>query len=118
MSIEYHAWIALATSHEEWDDGDLEQGYSQVEQMLARADAEEGHWGLLTDSSMLPRLVYLNCIDADSITNPLDLMADIAVVFDRAYGELAAFNAPTLDVWWNPAGVERYVLAESPDVCS
>lgn len=112
MSIEYHGWIVLATSHENWDDGDLDQAYSQVGQLLARADPEEGHWALLTDARMLPRMVYLNCIDADSISIPADIIKGIAVVFDRAYGELVVFSGPSLDVWWTHSSVERYILAE------
>lgn len=112
MSTEYHGWIALATSRDDWDDGDLEEAYSKVERLLSRLNPEGGHWALLTDSGMLPRMVYLNCFDADSVTVPEELMKEVAIVFDRAYGELAVFNAPTPDALWHPAGVRRYVLAE------
>ncbi|HOI54377.1 MAG TPA: hypothetical protein PLP01_03940 [Phycisphaerae bacterium] len=112
MSIEYHGWIALATSRDDWDDGDLQEAYSKVEQLLSQVNPEEGHWAVLTDSRMLPRMVYLNCTDTDSVTVPAALMKDIAAVFDKAYGELAALSVPTVDVRWSPARVEHYVLAE------
>jgi len=61
---------------------------------------------------MLPRMVHLNCTDADSAIVPAALTEDIAAVFDGAYGEWATLNAPTVDVQWRSARVEHYVPAE------
>jgi hypothetical protein len=33
MSIEYHGWIVLAKSSDDWDDGDFAEGFDQSQGM-------------------------------------------------------------------------------------
>lgn len=35
LAVEYYGWIALASSAEDWTDGDFEKSFSQVDSLLA-----------------------------------------------------------------------------------
>ncbi len=112
MSVEYHGWIALATSREDWDDGDLAEAYERVRRVLPLLNPEEGHWAIMTDAAVLPRMVYLNGFDVDSLDAPKKLVKEIAAVFDRAYGEVGALEMPSLSAPWTPSSVDRYAVVD------
>ena len=63
MSIEYHGWIVLATSQEDWSDGDFEKVYNRVTEVVKRLCADMGHEASLPDSDVMPRVLYLKGID-------------------------------------------------------
>ncbi len=109
-SIEYHGWIVLATSSSSWDDGDFEQAFDQVRQLLAGLPEEEGHSALFPDDSVLPWTVYLKGYDVESVDVPVGIMTSIAKILDGSYGELTTGDA---DGAWrcDSAHIRRYVLS-------
>lgn len=112
MSIEYHGWIVLATSQDDWDDGDFENAFCRVEGMLERLCPEEGHEALLADCAILPKVVYLKGVEVDSIDVVTNTLAEIGLVFDRAYGELAVLEETDRDECWSPSHIIRYLLVD------
>jgi hypothetical protein len=108
MSLEYHAWIVLATSDADWGDGDFKQAFDLVEKLLAGLSPEEGHSAIISGNEIYPRIVYLSACDVPSIEHPVEVMKRIAQVFDKAYGELVAGDVTEGD--WIPSRTDRYVL--------
>jgi len=108
MSLEYHAWIVLATSDADWGDGDFKQAFDRVERLLAGLSPKEGHSAIMSGNEIYPRIVYLSACDVQSIGQPIEVMKAIAQVFDKAYGELVAGDVTEGD--WIPSRTDRYVL--------
>lgn len=110
MSIEYHGWVALATSCQDWSDGDFEESFARVRDAIQALAPEQGHDPVMPRSELLPQMLYFSGYEADSIAPVLDVIREIAAVFDRAYGELVACNQPASSVGWDFSFVTRYRL--------
>jgi len=106
--MEYHGWIVLASSQDDWDDGDFERAFRQTGQLLNDLSAKEGHRAQITDGAIFPRMVHLGGYDVRSIDLPIRIIKSIAKVFDKAYGELASSDG-TADAW-NASHVKRQLL--------
>jgi hypothetical protein len=109
MSIEYHGWIALATSRQDWSDGDFEDGFQQVAKALVQLRPDEGHEPLMEDCELLPRIVYLKGMGAKSLDLVFRVIETVGCTFDRAYGELSAMEHD-LRAPWNSSLVSRYLV--------
>jgi hypothetical protein len=112
MTFEYHGWVALATSDLGWDDGDFERGFAKVQEIIARLTPAEGHYALFEETDLLPRMVHLNGCDVHSIERPEEVLKEIALVFNKAYGEIAVFQRGGMQDRWNESHVVRYVLSD------
>ena len=113
MSTEYHGWVALATSHDNWADSDFEEADRRVIASLRQLEAEDGHEAVLPDGMLLPRVVYFKGRDVKSLDSMLRVLQEIATAFDRAYGEVAAFdNNGDQDAHFDLALATRYRLFE------
>jgi hypothetical protein len=113
MGIEYHGWVALATSHDDWCDSDLEEGFRRVEERLQRLVVENGHDPVMPAWRVLPRMVYFKGNEAESVAPVLHVRQEVAAVFDKAYGELVAFdNKDGQDIRFDLALADRYRLVD------
>ncbi len=110
MSLEYHAWVVLATSDADWGDGDFKLAFDRVEKLLAGLSPQKGHIAIISGNEIYPRIVYLSACDVQSIEQPIEVMKRIAQVFDNAYGELVAGDVTEGD--WIPSRADRYVLTK------
>ena len=105
--LQYHGWIVLATSADDWDDGMWEEAIDKVRQLLVQLSPEKGHSGLVPPSDMGWQLVYLDGLTVDSIAPPLEVMTKIVKVCDASFGELVVLHGPDA-----PSVIERYRLAD------
>lgn len=113
MAIEYHGWIVLATSQEAWCDGDFDEAVRQVGEVLEPLNQELGHDPLMPDAVRLPQMVYLKGCEADSLASVLNAAREIGSIFDRAYGEILAFDdRGDQRSCWDFSLATRYRLAE------
>jgi hypothetical protein len=92
MAIEYHGWIVLAASQEAWSDGDFEEAVRQARDVLEPLSRQLEHDPLMPDAVKLPQMVYLKGCEADSLAPVLNAAREIGSIFDRAYGEILAFD--------------------------
>ena len=92
MGVEYHGWVALATSQDDWNDGDFEEGFHRVRELLRDLVVENGHEPLMPDGTLLPQMIYLKGSQAGSLAPVLHILQEITAVFDKSYGELAVFD--------------------------
>jgi hypothetical protein len=112
MSIEYHGWVVLATSQDDWSDDAFESGYGQVAQAAASLPRDAGHEAVLPDCEVLPRVLYLKGNQVGSLDPVLRAMQQVGGLFDRAYGELAIFEEDRLSSRWDSSVVTRYFLTD------
>jgi hypothetical protein len=96
MSIEYHGWVVLATSQDNWGDDDFENGYEGVVQAVERLRSDEGHEPLLPDCDVLPRVLYLKGSQVESLDLVFQAIEEVGALFDRAYGELTVLKEGVL----------------------
>jgi hypothetical protein len=92
MTMEYHGWVVLATSQDEWSDGDFEEAVRQVEQVIRTLRPEDGHDPAMPEGELLPRVVYLKGIGVASENTALQVLRKIGEVMDRSYGEIVVFD--------------------------
>ena len=92
MTIEYHGWVALATSQENWSDGDFEEACQQVSKVIRSLCPEQGHDPSMPDCQNVPQMVYLKGIAVESKAPVIRVLEQIGAVFDRAYGEIVIFK--------------------------
>lgn len=92
MGIEYHGWVALATSHDDWCNADFAEGFRRVRESLQRLVAENGHDPVMPDWRALPQMVYAKGNEAESAAPVLHVIQEVGAVFDKAYGELVVFD--------------------------
>jgi len=92
MTIEYHGWVALATSQTEWSDSDFEDAFRQVESLIRTLPAENGHDPIMPEGTLLPRVVYFKGIGVESVTPVVRVVEMIAKVLDQSYGEITVFE--------------------------
>ncbi len=109
MSIEYHGWVALATSQADWSDGELESGYQRVAQVIERLCPDDGHEAFLPVCHVLPRVLYLKVSCVESLGLVFRTIEEVVAVFDGAYGELVAGDS---EGRWDSSVVTRYRLAD------
>lgn len=95
MMIEYHGWIALATSQTDWSDGDFDAAFNKVEQVIETLNPENGHDPIFPEATVLPRVVYLKGVGVESEREIISAARDIAALFDRAHGEIVMFDEKT-----------------------
>ncbi len=112
MSIDYHGWIVLATSHDDWSDGDFENSCERVAQAIAALSPDAGHEPVLPGAELLPRVLYLKGSQVESIDIVLRVIEQVGALFDRAYGELAVFEEDGLCGWWDSSAVTRYLVVD------
>lgn len=112
MSIEYHGWVVLATSQEDWSDDDFESGYDQAAQAAASLPRDAGHEAVLPGCEVWPKVLYLKGSQVDSLDPALRAMEQVGVLFDRAYGELTAFDEDGLTSRWDCLALTRYCLID------
>jgi hypothetical protein len=112
MSIEYHGWIALATSHGDWSDDDFENGVEQVARAIAYLRPNAGHEPILPDCNVLPRVLYLKGNEVESLDAVLRAIEQVGAVFDGAYGELAVFEETSPSSRRDSSVVTRYSVAD------
>ena len=112
MSIEYHGWVVLATSQDDWTDDDFESGYDQVGQAAASLPRDAGHEAVLPGCEVLPRVLYLKGSQVDSLDPVLRAMEQVGALFDRAYGELTVFDEDGLSSRWDSSAVTRHFLTD------
>jgi hypothetical protein len=113
MAIEYHGWIVLATSQDTWCDGDFEEAVRRVGTALKPLSPELGHDSVMPDAVVLPQMVYLKGSEADSLAPVLSVAREIGSIFDRAYGEILAFDdRGDQQRRWDFSHATRYRLAE------
>ena len=92
MVIEYHGWVALASSHQDWSYSDFDEGFCQVSSLLQRLSPEDGHDCIMPAGEVLPKVAYFKGADVASLAPVLDAVQEIVRIFDLAYGELVAFD--------------------------
>jgi len=112
MGIEYHGWIALATSQDDWDDGDFENGYEAVMQALEHLYLAQGHEPLLPDCAVLPRVLYLKGSEVESLDLVFRVIEEVGAIFGRAYGELTVLEEGEPDGCRGPSVASRYSLVD------
>jgi len=112
MSIEYHGWVVLATSQDDWSDDDFENGYEGVAEVIERLCPDEGHEPLLPDCDVLPRVLYLKGSQVESLDLVFRAMEEVGALFDRAYGELTVLKEGDLDSCWDSSVVRRCFLVD------
>jgi hypothetical protein len=109
MSIEYHGWIVLATSREDWDDGDFADAFDRVRRLLAAMSEESGQCGNMTEQT-LPMTVYLSGYGIESSDDAVRLLKSVSQIFDRSCGELAVYDLASGS--WCPSRATRIVLSD------
>jgi hypothetical protein len=92
MSIDYHGWIVLATSKDDWCDNDFDESFRRVSEAIQTLNVEDGHDPVMPKWKLLPQMVYCKGSEVDSITPVLRVVQEIGLIFDRAYGELLVFD--------------------------
>lgn len=107
MRLEYHAWVVLATSASDWDDGEWDRACEKVNQLLARLRLEDGHRVQMSEASQCPTTVYLSGFDVGSVDLVKEVLPDIAIICNASYGELVVYG------WPGPQSLpssERYIF--------
>lgn len=112
MSIEYHGWVALATSHKDWSDGDFEEGFQRVRDAIKALATEEGHDPIMPNSDLIPQIVHFNGYHAVSLAPVMHAVQEIGAIFDKAYSELVVFDHADPIVGWDFALVTRHRLVD------
>ena len=112
MHIEYHGWIALATSHDDWCNGDLADAFGRVEEALEQLRPEDGQEARMPDCDLLPKVVYLKGSEAESLDAVLRVLQETCTIFDRAYGELTVFRVEDPNDRWAFSRVTRYPVVD------
>jgi hypothetical protein len=109
MRFEYHGWVALAASQEDWSDSDFEDAFQQVAKVLTQLRPDEGHEPLLADCDLLPRMLYLKGVEVKSLDVVFQVIETVGRLFDRAYGELSVIEGE-LSARWDSSTVVHYFL--------
>ena len=113
MGVEYHGWVALATSQAEWSDVDFDHAVREVGSLVENLSRERGHDPAMPDSDTLPRVVYLNGGDTQSALPAVRLLERIGGVFDKAYGEVVILaDEGAQNEHWRFAEALRYRLVD------
>lgn len=109
MSVEYHGWVVLATSQDDWSDTDFEQSDRRVSDLLRDLSPENGHDPEMPESQILPQMVHLKGSGAESVVPVHQVLEQIGQIFDKAYGELVVFDDQgDQNRWWDFSAVNRY----------
>jgi len=107
VSLEYHAWVVLATSVADRDDGEWDRAGDKVNQLLTRLRPEDGHRVQMSEASLCPTTVCISGFDVGSTELVKEVLLKMPAICDASYGELVVFS------WPGPGRLpdaERFVL--------
>jgi hypothetical protein len=105
--IEYHGWIVLASSRNEWADDDWDHAWSAIDDQIKGFGPEDGHAVTVTEPTNAMRTLSFHGLTEDAPERLLRLMEFVAGVLDASYGELIITPGAGFD--WRTA--RRYRLS-------
>jgi hypothetical protein len=105
--IEYHGWIVLASSHDEWADDDWGRALANVAERVSEFATENGHAVTVTEPTNSMQTLSLHGLTDEPPDRVLQLVEFIVSVLDSSYGEMII--APAVRFDWSAA--RRYRLS-------
>lgn len=106
--IEYHGWVALASSKSEWADDDWDRAWSSIDKYIDGFGGQDGHAVTITEPTNAIRTLSFHGITRDPADRLLQLMQFVAGVLEASYGELVITPGDRFD--WR--ATRRYRLSE------
>lgn len=106
--IEYHGWIVLASSRDDWADDDFQRAFSEIDEYIKDFGLEGGHSMGVAEAGGYMHTLSFHGLTLDAPERLHQLMEFVSRVFDAAYGELMIAQGGRFD--WPTA--RRYRLSE------
>jgi hypothetical protein len=106
--IEYHGWIVLASSRDDWADDEFRRAFSEIDQYIKDFGLEGGHSMGVAEAAGYMHTLFFHGLTLDAPERLYQLMEFVSGVFDAAYGELVLAQGRRFD--WTTA--RRYRLSE------
>ena len=109
MSHEYHGWMVLAASQEDWSSKEFDDAFRRVRDLVEELNLEMGHDASMPAPNTFPQMVYFKGSDTEAIQPVFQTVHEIIRIFAKTYGEVVFFDdRDDRNRWWDFSAVIRY----------